>query len=362
MTEQPRQRERSGGAWTVLWVVLLVVGLAGWLLSMRSAGAARSWRAVLVGFVFFTPLAGALVAWSGVLSLCHARWPGRLERLTRRGLLFAPVSLAALVALWASAGQWAPWRVGRNAELGAWLDPNVLFGRDVAALVVFWVLAWVFVARRRAGEGRILAGVLVVVYAVVFSLLGLDLLMGLAPPWRSSLFGAYFFVTGLYAAVACWTLLSLAHPDRAPDRLHDLGRLTVALCLVTTYMAFSQLLTIWFENLPDEVGFLLPRMRFGGWQWVAVGLLCTIYLGPLVLLLTRRAKRTPWFLGGVAALVLVGLWVERWWLVEPTFEPVVRFGAPEVTITAAFLGALGLAIAQGRRALPPARETQEGTA
>lgn len=351
LNERSTGRAGSGAAGRAVgWGLLLAAGLVAWLLGMRAAGAARSWRALLVSFVFFTPLAGALVTWSAVLGLCHARWPGPLKRLTVRALLFAPVSLVALAVLWAAAGQWTPWRPGEHPAQGVWLDPSFIFVRDLAALAVFWVLAAVYVLRRT--KGGPLAGVLVLAYALVFSLVGMDLVMALDPAWPSSLFGAYFFVTGLYAAVAAWALLSVAHPDGTPDRLHDLGRLTVALSLVTTYMAFSQWLTIWFENLPHEAGFLLERLRFGGWQWVAVGLLCTAYLGPLVLLLARRAKRTPWFLGAVAVLVLAALWTERWWLVEPTFEPTLRLGLPELAMAAAFLGALGLAMEAGRRMLP----------
>ena len=43
------------------------------------------------------------------------------------------------------------------------------------------------------------------------------------------------------------------------DRRHDLGKLIVAFSLLTTYMMFSQLIVIWYENLPDEVRFVIPR-------------------------------------------------------------------------------------------------------
>ena len=185
--------------------------------------------------------------------------------------------------------------------------------------------------------------------------------MALDPVWFSTLFGGYFFISGMYAAVTCWALLSVLHPARTPDRLHDLGKLVVAFSLMTTYLAYSQLLPIWYENLPQEVRFPLPRMRFGGWQLVSIGLLATVYLGPLVVLLTRWAKRTPRFLGAVTMLLLLGMWLERWWLVEPTFEPAARLGVPELAMGAAFLGALGLAMEEGRRRLPPVAGPEEGS-
>jgi len=358
--------KREGGPGTVPaglraagWAVLVAVGLAGWLLSMRLGEPARAWRALLVNSLFFTPLAAGLVVWSAVLQVSHGEWAGRLERLTRLGLAFAPVSLLALLVLWGFAGQWAPWKVGAQPVQGAWLHPDFLFARDVAALVVFWVVAAVYVSRRARGNCRRLAAWLIVTYAVTFSLLGFDLVMALDPTWYSTLMGGYFFMSGMYIAIAAWTLLSVHHPAGTADRLHDLGKLVVAFSMITTYLAYSQLLPIWYENLPHETRFELSRLRLGNWQWVAWGLLATVYMGPLVLLLTRWSKRTRWFLGAVAALILVGMWVERWWLVEPTFGPVAGLGMTEVTITAAFFGALAMALELGRRLVPPAPAEEE---
>jgi hypothetical protein len=281
------------------------------------------------------------------MSLCHAKWPAGLERLTWGGLYFAPASLAALGVLWATAPGWAPWS-GRPLPQGVWLTAGYLFGRDMAVLAAFWVVAGLYLKRHRTGEGRVLAGVLAAVYAVAFSLIGMDQVMALEPPFPSSIFAPYFFVTGLYAALAAWTLMAMAHPDRTPARLHDLGRLMVAFCLLSTYLAFGQLLTIWYEDLPHEAHYYVPRIYAGGWRWVGLGLLCSIYVGPLAVLLPRWAKRTPWFLGCLAGLVLVGLWAERWWLVAPAFAPAVRLGLPELAMAAAFLGASGLALEVGQ--------------
>ncbi len=276
-------------------------------------------------------------------------------------MAFAPVSLAALIVLWAASPQWAPWKPSLGLPQGAWLNRNFVFARDLAVLAVFWTVAGLYVARRARGPSPRLAAWLIFTYAIAFSLLGFDLVMALDPVWFSTLFGGYFFISGMYAAVTCWALLSVFHPARTPDRLHDLGKLVVAFSLLTTYLAYSQLLPIWYENLPQEVHFPLPRMRFGGWQLVSIGLLATVYLGPLVVLLTRWAKRTPRFLGAVTMLLLLCMWLERWWLVEPTFEPAARLGVPELAMGAAFLGALGLAMEEGRRRLPPVAGPEEGS-
>jgi len=86
---------------------------------------------------------------------------------------------------------------------------------------------------------------------------------------------------------------------------------------------------------------------------VSLALLATCYFGPLVLLLTVWAKRSRPMLGAVAALVLAGMWVERWWLVTPTLSDRVTLGLTELSITAASLAALVLCAGAFSRRMPP---------
>ncbi len=208
-----------------------------------------------------------------------------------------------------------------------------------------------YAGHRRRGEGKSLAGWMVVVYCVVWTFLGYDLVMALTPEWVSSLAGGYFFISGLYIAAQCWALMAALRPDTERERLHDIGKLVFAFSILTTYMLYCQLLPIWYENLPHETLFVLPRMRFP-WKWVSWVLISLVYLGPLVFLLLVRAKTSRLWLGGYATLLLFGMWTERWWLVMPTFMPEPRFGWIEVSITAAFLGAAVLSLGWAWRRWP----------
>ncbi len=53
------------------------------------------------------------------------------------------------------------------------------------------------------------------------------------------------------------------------------------------------------------------------------------------------------------ATVLAGLWVERWWLVTPTFSDTVQFGLSEVGMAAAFAGLFGFGYGLFDRLMPP---------
>jgi hypothetical protein len=327
-----------------------VVGLLAWLASF-GLGVLPAWRALLTSFLFFTPLAGGMVVWPAVVQASNGRWAGSYERLAASGLAFAPVSLVCLLALWIAADSWAPWP-GRTFVQGAWLDSNFLFARDVSTLALFWGLAWHYQFRRRRGGGQVAGPALIIAYGCVFSLLGFDLVMGLTPEWHSALFGGYFFVSGLYAGVAAWAFLATRLPAPDPDRLHDLGRLTVTFCLLTTYALYSQLLTIWYENLRHEVGFVVTRLHFQPWLGVGVALLATAYLGPVAMLLTAQTKRRPRPLGAICGLILVALWLERWWLVTPSLPGAPLFGLADVGAGLALLGLFGFGIERFGRSMP----------
>ena len=349
---------KTGTGWLLLWLLLAVAGVGGWVFLMNGPEYGRAWRSLLINFLFFSSLSGGLVVWPALVRTCNGRWHLRVERLAAAGITFAVPSVLALVALWVGSPQWAPWHQARFHQ-GIWLDNSFLFGRDLMALLTFWGFAVCHLQQRRKGGGRRCGIVLLLVYCLTFSLLGFDLVMALDPHFHSSLAGGYFFISGLYIALTFWAFLASWQRESAPDELHDLGKLMVGFSLMTTYLMYAHLLPFWYENLPREVRFLVPRMHNEGWSLVSYLLLCLVYFGPMVLLLPARFKRSRRPLGVVSSLVLLGMWVERWWLVTPTFDPLVRLGLSELSLAAGFAGLLGLGMLLYRQHLPGSHPAQE---
>jgi hypothetical protein len=338
----PSERKNVPGIF--FWGVIFAVGVAGWFFYVFYGDADRAWRALLVNFIFWTPLATGMIVWPAVVVVSQGKWAKPLERTAFASLYFAPVSIAAFIALWIGHTHWAGWAGFQNLPQGLWLNTKFVFIRDIAALVIIWVLCAAFVARAGKNVPRTLAGWLCFGYGVVFTLIAFDMVMALDPHWFSTLFGGYFFVSGMYAALVCWTVLSILSGSASVEHRHDLAKLIVAVSLLTAYLMFSQLLPIWYEDLSAEVRFVIPRLTVSQWRYISLVLVATIYLGPLVLLLTRWSKRSPVFLSIVSLLVLISLWIERWWEVTPALGGGLTFGLTEASITAAFISAFIISI------------------
>jgi hypothetical protein len=238
-----------------------------------------------------------------------------------------------LVVLACGAPAWAPW-LQQDVSNSWWLNTPWLFVRDLVSLAIFTGLAvWFTWEMRHGTRPKRLAGWLIFIYTIVYSFLGIDLAMGLDPQWYSLVFGIYFFISGLYIAVAAWAFTTaLTDPRATPDQLDDQAKLMITFCLLTTYMMYAQLLTIWYENLPKETRELTPRLNWiTNWPAISIVLLFVFYLGPLILFLARRGKRSRPYVIFVAGLVLTSMWLERWWLVMPPLNQPLAFTPAEIT-------------------------------
>ncbi len=343
------------------WFVLFTAGLAAWILILFYGGdAARAWRALLINFIFATPLASGMVTWSAIVVCSNGRWAGESERLSWTGLGFIVPSLVIMVALWIASPVWVPWYGKPGLAQGRWLNSTFLFLRDTAALIILWISACWYVLKRRQGRrpAWVSGGVLIVIYCVVFTLLSFDLVMALNPNWHSTIFGGYFFISSLYGAVMLWGFLVVLRPQYGPEIRRDFGNLILAFSILTTYFLYIQLLTLWYENMPDETQYLIHRMNYFQWNVISALIVGIIYLGPLVFLLTIWAKENRIYLGAISLLLLIGLWFERWWMVTPTFYRNPVIGWIELAAAAAVLGLLGLSMNAATRFLPalPAEE------
>jgi Ni/Fe-hydrogenase subunit HybB-like protein len=363
---------------SILAVITFLGGISG-------PSAPQTWQIFFINVLFWSGIAQAGLVFAAMYVLTESRWGGTIQRLAAGLGSFLPVSLVLFVVLFVGKSTLVQQPTLSQPAGGAWLASTVF--RDTLGLVLLYAVGLAFlyysirpelgqedrepahrfprmarflvrtwqgaeVERQRSQRAMvILAPMFLVLYAVVLSLLGFDLVMALAPEWSSTLFGAYFFMSNFYlglAAIAIITVLARAclklHQHIASSQLADLAKLMFAFCLLTGYFLWSQYLVIWYGNLPEEVAYVVLRISGTPWRFLAWSIFFMIFVIPFVVLLSRRVKQQPRMVLALAGLIVVGMWLERYLLVMPSLAPQsgLRLGFAELTITGGFLAAMAL--------------------
>jgi hypothetical protein len=369
----------GGGRTTTFLAAAVLIGIVGFVLAMAVGSSLRAWEVFLVNLLFWMGIAQGGIAVSASFYLTNARWGGVGQyRLAEAFVGFLPLSFVLFWALILGRHEIFVWVDHPLAEKADWLNTPFLFARDGAALAFMTALSlrFVRVSRREdvlrwaASTGDIgdsprairrISAVMALSYTFIYSLIAFDLVMSLAPRWHSTLFGAYFFAGAYWSALATMALAAIAigrgaggeAEHRYRDALHDIGKLVFACSVFWVYLLFAQYIVIWYGDIPAETFFVVPRVQHLPWGALGWSALILIWAIPFCVLMGKRPKRTPAILGTVAALGLVGMWIERYVLVVPSISPGhIPFGWVEPLITLGFVGAFGLTALPGLRMVP----------
>jgi hypothetical protein len=374
---QPARRERTaikpqavesvaGTTTQAVGVVMTALGVIAFVFALIHGGAAIAWQAYLVNLLFFLGVAqGALVA-SAAFYLTQAKWGGSTPY--RLGEAFAPflwVGFFLFFGLYFGRSLIFPWVTHPIARKAAWLNVPFLFARDGVGLGVMAAASFAFIRVSRSDDARawtiatddielpphsirVFAPLVAVLFAVVYTLISFDLVMSLAPVWRSTLFGWYFFAGAFWSGLTAMALTAVVLRGRLgennlftnPVVLHDFGKMVFAFSVFWVYLVFAQYIVIWYGDLPVETFFIVQRVHHMPWSPLSVACVVLIWLIPFVVLMSVRTKKSPMTLGAVSALGLVGMWLERYVLVVPSLSlDAIPFGLTQFLISIGFLGA-----------------------
>jgi hypothetical protein len=320
-----------------------LVGTLAWV-ALDPTVSKRAAFACLVASLWVLSIAVGALVWLVLGYLIGARWQVELRRLT--SLLIAPlpwlgvcaVPILLPVALGSSLVY--PW-VGKGGEdMGgrvAYLSPAGFVARGAIYFLVWNVSGFYFRSRsrllelcpppdlartlRRASAPTLGALVLTLTFAAI------DWVMSLDPAWTSSIFGLYFCLGCVVAALAAVVLLTAAFAGHerlvrvlTPGHYRDLGRSLFTFVLLWAYVAFCQLLLVWYADLPTETAWLGRRLM-GHWRSVSVVLVLGHWAAPMFGLMSRASKERPRILVFWAAWLLGAHYIDLCWLVMPELSP-----------------------------------------
>jgi hypothetical protein len=124
-----------------------------------------------------------------------------------------------------------------------------------------------------------------------------------------------------------------------PAQFQDMGKLLFAFAVFWMYVNWGQYVVIWYGLLPEEQEFFVLRFQhpFGGLTELMVA--CA-FVFPFLALLARAPKKVPGVLAGVATVIVIGHWLERYLITVPSVWEggSLPFGVTEIGVSLGFAG------------------------
>jgi hypothetical protein len=322
----------------------VAVGVTAFATGLAGGGAPRAYAALIASWLFFAGMAAGAVAFRALFRMIDAGWARPLAPLAGAQASFLPAASVVLVVIVAGAG-FAPW----VAEPSGWLATPFLVVRQVVLNGALFILAYRGF-RRPAGTApltRRTSVIYLLLFAVVLSIWAFDFILGPAPDWAgNTLIGPYVFVGSFIAGAGVVTLLGVARGVLSNRQRVDAGSLLLTLAVFWAYLFWSQYLTVWYANLPDETSFALRR-SVDGWGVVVAAVVLLVFAVPFLSLIHPRGRQSSRVLGAVVVAQLVGLWLNCNLLVVPSLSPrgSPPLGLRDLLIALGMLGAFALSVA-----------------
>lgn len=379
-------------SWSIyLFLIIAVIGFGTFAFKIMGSNPEKAWEIFLINFLFWTGIAQAGIVFSCILRITNARWARPLLRISEGLGSFLPISLILLLIVFAGRDYVLPYATEHyHYPKDVWLNMTFVIGRNVIGFIILLILSLFYlyyslrqdlggvgdklnglagwIASGWSGEderkaiwkklGRFAPAILIF-YALVFSFFAWDLIMSLDPHWFSTLFGPYYFMSSFVAALGTTIILSIMLRRRLgleeyldDHHYHDMGKILQGFSLFWVYLFFSQLLPIWYANMPEETVFVIKRVQEEPFQQLAWAVLACCFIFPFLSLMPRTNKIVKPIVVFIAGVSLIGFWLDKFVLVVPSLSNTINIGITQILITLGFLGAFVMMFLLFIRAFP----------
>lgn len=235
----------------------------------------------------------------------------------------------------------------------AYLNMAFFWIRTVVYLATYYIF-WRGFRKRSLLEDRVggteihfknyyRGAVFLVFFAVFSSTSSWDWLMSIDVHWFSTLFGWYTFSGIWVSAMITLVMLTLYLkklgylPKVNDSHIHDLGKWTFAISFLWSYLWFSQFMLIWYANIGEEVVYYM--MRIENFKVLYFSMFIINFAFPMLLLMSREAKRNSNILTFVGLMILIGHWLDVYMMVfAGSMGPQASIGFLEIGMALAFAG------------------------
>ncbi len=309
----------------------------------------RIWANLLINGYFFLGIGLLATFFMALQYAAEVAWSVAVKRVYEAVSTFLPVGATIMFliilcgqlhlhSLW----QWMdPATIDKTslkydeliAHKHTWLNPAFFWTRTIAYLVIWSLFQRGF--RKRSLEEDLVGGttlhyknmgkgaLFLVFFAVTSSTSAWDWMMSLDVHWFSTMYGWYAF-SGMWISAMTTIMLTTLFlkrkgylPQVNDSHIHDIGKWMFAVSFLWSYLWFCQFMLIWYTNIPEEIIYFQDRLHNFGYM----GLMWTVFFMnfafPMILLMSRDAKRNYYFLVIVGTIILIGHWLDVYDMVMP---------------------------------------------
>jgi len=315
-------------------------------------------------YFFFSIGIGALF----FLALSYATetgWYAAVKRVIEAVAGFLPYGIGMMVLIMIAL------TITDGAHIYTWMDPETVAHDELIQAkagylnkTFFWIRTVVYLAtyyifwmgfRKRSLREDIEGGTeihfknyrrgahFLVFFAVFSSTSSWDWIMSIDVHWFSTLFGWYTFSGMWVSAMVVLVMLTLYLkkqgylPKVNDSHIHDLGKWTFAISFLWSYLWFSQFMLIWYANIGEEVTYYI--MRIENFKILYFSMFFINFAFPMLLLMSREAKRHSGILTFVGVIILVGHWLDTYIMISAgSMGAQAQIGFLEIGMAIAFAG------------------------
>jgi hypothetical protein len=349
-------------------IVAILVGIIAIAYGFLTGNTERTFLNLLLMSYYFTCVCSAGVFFCAIQFVAQAGWSAALLRIPQafgKILPLASLLLIMVVVLGLYSHNLYHWNTPEGSEefspsKAIYLSPVFFLVRIIAFLAAYSIFSFILT---KASVNEDLNGglssykksikysaIFLVIFGFTFPIWAFDTIMSLEANWFSTMFGWYNFaamwVSGLAAITVTLILLKKAGYVSwiNENHFHNLGQFVFGFSIFWTYIWFAQFILIYYANIPEETVYFFKRWEG---QYLPLFWLNLIinFMSPVLILMSRDAKRKTNMLLFVCIVLLCGHWLDYYMMIMPgTIGEAAGFGIIEIGTIVGFVGLFAFSV------------------
>lgn len=321
----------------ILFVLLILVGIAATIYGFMTADSHRLWANILLNSFYFLGIALSGVFFLAVHVVGQSGWHTSIQRIPEAMGSFLPIA-AVFMAIIVAFGMHDIYHWTHTDHLDEVLEGKkgyLNIGFFIVRMLIYFA-GWIFLSWKirqlsiKSDQDpnliyykriHIFSIIYIVFFAISNSTSSWDILMSIDPHWYSTLYAWYIFSSIFVSGVAVIILILIFirskgyMPHTNKEHLHDLGKYLFGFSVFWMYLWFSQYMLIYYGNIPEETTYYITRWEgFSTLMFVSLGL---NFFAPFLGLLPRFAPRKSLMLVIASIIVIVGHWLDLYIAIMP---------------------------------------------